>query len=528
MRLQILRTVPYSSPLLLLGLLASWAVAPAPAAAQVRIKSQDRGSYQPPDLADHQRSASPAPALSETAAASETATAAGGWEPIAVAGQAAHGPAADGLVAPVGYESIEQPILLEGESYVGGGYPGGGHPGGGGCSCGSVVCDSVGCDSLGCDSLGCDVSGCDGLGCGHVGPVHRLFGGPTSPWFGSAELLLWWRRPQALPPLVTTSPDGTDRDLAGQLDQADTSILFGNDYYGDTLSAGGRFTLGRWLDPVGHHSFNMRFWLTGEENYGFDTNSVVTPIIARPFLNVTDPNNIEADAALIAFPGEFDGNVSVSGTSDIYGADVSLRQLHREGLGGRIDFLYGYQYLRINESLDIRGESIVVGGTALPIGSMFAIRDQFDVQNEFHGGQVGFNGFHREGCWTLDGLIKFGFGNLSRRGALIGETFRASGGQTATSPDGLLVRSSNRGTFSDSTFAWVPELNVNVGYSWRPGVDLTVGYSVIGLTEALQPWRTIDPNLPVDTNDQATRPLASFSYSTHWVQGINFGLRWNY
>ncbi len=449
------------------------------ASAQVRVKQQDRGSYQPPAL--------PSSAERKRADAGRLQDADGG------------------TVQQVGYENIEGPVLFEGEYFEDGEFY---EPGLGSCDGYPGSCGPGGCDGIDC-------RGCDRCAA-------------FSPWFGTAEVLLWWRRPQQLPALITTSPDGTDRDLAGQLDQDDTTILFGQDRYGKSVSAGGRFTLGRWLDPSQCYSLTGRFWLAGSENYSFNANSLDFPILARPFLNVTTDADGEVDAQLIAFTDELNGNVSVSGTSDIYGADISFNQLCREGLGGRIDLMYGYQFLRINEGLGISSETMVTGGTTLPIGSMITVRDQFDTENEFHGGHVGFSGFHREGCWSLDGLIKFGFGNLSRRATLSAETVTANGGQTATDANGLLVRSSNAGDYSDNTFAWVPELNLNVGYRWRPCVDLTVGYSLVGLTEALQPWRTISSSLATDLSDDPTEPTVNFKYRDHWVQGINFGVRWCY
>ncbi|WP_068136702.1 BBP7 family outer membrane beta-barrel protein [Roseimaritima ulvae] len=471
---------------LLIGSLVLVATA-SQASAQVRSKRQDRGVYQPPAVpAANDRSRTDADARRQADA---------GDQPI----------------QQVGYESIDGPVLKEGEALPPGAY----------YDDGPYYEDAVYCDSY--PGGGCDAGGCDGIDCRACRRCAAF-----SPWFGSAEVLLWWRRPQVLPALVTTSPDGTDSDLAGQLGEDDTSILFGADRYGKAMSAGGRFTLGKWLDPAQRFSLVGRFWLSGSENYGFSANSLDNPILARPFLNVTDDPDGENDAQLIAFTNELNGNVSVSGTSDMYGTDISFSQLCRQGLGGRIDLMYGYQYLRINEGLDIASETMVIGGTTFDIGSMITVRDQFDVVNEFHGGHVGFSGFHREGNWTLDGLVKFGFGNLSRRATLYGETMTASGGQTATDSNGLLVRSSNAGSYTDDTFAWVPELNLNVGYRWRPCVDLTVGYSLVVLTEALQPWRTIDSSLASDLSDDPSEPTANFTYGDHWAQGINFGIRWCY
>lgn len=370
-------------------------------------------------------------------------------------------------------------------------------------------------DPSACDAMGC--AGCDA--CGPAMP-HR------TDWFSSAELLLFWRRPQELPALVTTSDAGTGFEDAGVLGLDTTSVLFGQDRSGRSVSAGGRFTIGRWLDPARCNSMTARFWLAGDENDRFSAAAANTPILARPVFQ-TDLNPAENSSLVIAQPDRRDGRIDVQGLSEVYGADVSLRQLWRQGLGGRIDFIYGYQFLRINESLGIRSLSQVTGPEpdAFPVGTTLEVSDHFDVENEFHGGHFGFSGYYAEGRWTLDGLMKWGFGNVSRRADLRGQT-RIDG--VASPGGGLLVRDSNAGRLTDNTFGWVPEFNINLGYHWRPGVNGFIGYSVIGLTDALQPWRAIDSDLRTDLDDPPTEPQRNLSFGNYWVQGINFGVQWHY
>ncbi len=66
--------------------------------------------------------------------------------------------------------------------------------------------------------------------------VDECWGGTCGPgacgayqgWtcWGSFEFLLWWRKSQDLPPLVTTSPEGTAADVAGVLGEPDTQVLY--------------------------------------------------------------------------------------------------------------------------------------------------------------------------------------------------------------------------------------------------------------------------------------------------------------
>ncbi len=97
------------------------------------------------------------------------------------------------------------------------GYYEGGH---GGCSCGhcngghsSYFADlAPGC----CDSYACEAT------CG--GPLARLLSGLSV----RGEVPITWRRGIGLPPLVTTATAGTAANVAGQLGNANTRILLGN------------------------------------------------------------------------------------------------------------------------------------------------------------------------------------------------------------------------------------------------------------------------------------------------------------
>ena len=93
----------------------------------------------------------------------------------------------------------------------------------------------------------------------------------------------------------------------------------------------------------------------------------------------------------------------------------------------------------------------------------------------------------------------------------------------------LLTQETNIGRFKQDEFAWIPELNVNVGYSVTPNLDITIGYSLIYVDKMLQlaPTidRVIDPGLIADLVPLAgDRPQLIVSERDYWLQGMNFGL----
>jgi hypothetical protein len=378
--------------------------------------------------------------------------------------------------------------------------------------------------------------GCDSMGCGGK-PWYRKWSNSSiccrpQCWFGSIELLLMWRKGDRPPPLVTsTVAQNPDPDTAGQLGDPDTIVLAGNRTILKDLRAGGRFTIGTWLDNQQCRSLVLRGWFADQETYGFSTSDDQFPVVARPFFNVTDNQIAAQDAQLIAFPDRGSGGVNVSASSDVFGGDFSVRQFVHGQYGGTVDILYGYQYMRLNESLGIASTSTSLDDDVAPIGSVLSVADSFKTRNEFHGGQVGVASRYREKCWSFNALLKVGFGSLRRRAKLAGSTFTSVDGANAIDPNGLLVRSTNSGAMTDHTFGWVPELDLSLGWQQYPNFDVTFGYHIIAMTDALQVSGAIDPDLAVNLADDPMgqqRPAAILRYNTFYVQGIHFGLQYVY
>ena len=385
------------------------------------------------------------------------------------------------------------------------------------------------CDGMGCDGMGCDAYGCAGIGSRH----RRLFNARIScdpcQWFGSVEVLLMFRKGDVLPPLVTTGPAG-DADTAGELGQAGTSVLLGGERLLRDMTVGGRFMVGTWLDPRRDRSLTLRGWFAGEESHNFRYADPASGVLARPFLDVSGGQTPEANTQLVAFPDRASGSLRARLDSEIYGADVAVRQFLAGDLGGTVDVLYGYQYLRLNEGLGIRSTSMSLDDDFAPVGSVLGLSDRFEAKNEFHGGQIGIASHYREGCWSFDGLLKVGFGQLRREAFRRGETVTSIDTATAIADEGLLVRESNRGRMRDHTFGWVPELDLSLGWQRFPHLDVTVGYHLVVVTDALQVSGMIDRDLAVDLDNPPAvgRPAGNLRYQTFYVQGIHFGLQYAY
>ena len=373
------------------------------------------------------------------------------------------------------------------------------------------------------EGVGCDANGCDSIGIGFSNWSNANLAFSHDRWFGSMELLLMWRKGDHIPPLLTTG-DPADTN-PGALDQAGTAVLVGREKILDDLTAGGRFTLGTWIDDCCSRSLVIRAWFAGEDEFDFVTDQNQFPVLTRPFFDVA-LTPAEENTQLIALPGRTQlGQASVSAASEVYGGDLSVRQLAYSRFGGTVDLLYGYQYMRMSESLSTFSRSMDAND-----GTFISVTDSFETENVFHGAQFGVSTHYREGCWSFRGLIKVAAGSLRRERDLRGETVTQAA-DTFVDPNGLLVRSTNRGSQTEHTFGWVPELDVSLGYHYFPRFEVTAGYHVIGMTDAVQVSGLIDPDLASNLSDPLTepfRPTPMFRDTSFYVHGIHFGLEYVY
>lgn len=372
----------------------------------------------------------------------------------------------------------------------------------------------------GCDG-GCDTfcEGCDA--CGNGGHLRRMRTTGVCQWFGSVELLLMFRSGDTLPILATTSANGQGNGALPVGPQGDTRVLFGGQRVLDDMTAGGRLTLGTWLDDYQCRSLVFRGWGTGDESYSFSTDSSRTNVIARPFLNVSTATPAN-DSLVIAAPGlNRTGSIAISGSNEVYGGDIAIRQKWLSGLGGVVELLYGYQHMQMNEDLTI-------SSSTLELPNALDVRDHFDAENEFHGGQIGLAARYREGCWSFNGLIKVAGGSMRRTALREGST--TIGPPSTTTSEGLLVRNSNSGTIRDNTFGWVPELDATLGFRYTQNLDFTIGYHLVAMTDALQVSGMIDPQLAVNTDYPSglASPSNGLRFDTFHVHGIHFGLQYVY
>jgi Putative beta barrel porin-7 (BBP7) len=383
-------------------------------------------------------------------------------------------------------------------------YHEGGYPSGNG--------GPLGWDPFGSQNGSC---GCDGCDCGC-----------DSRFEVRGEYLLWSGKGDHLPPLVTTSPVGTPRSTAGVLGAPTTTIRFGDTDANDQARSGGRVTLDAWLTCNQGLGIEANYFILGDRKTNFADSS--DPIIARPFFNV---ESLRQDAQLIAYPGVATGSIDISAKSEFQGAEILLRGNWFEDCcgapapAGRLDFLIGYRYLRLAESLTINSESFTTpiddnGGNDPTLD----VSDRFRTVNNFNGADFGAL-FQRRYCrWSVDFLMKLALGSTNSRVTIGGSTVITSG-QTTTAPGGLLAARSNMGTYDRDSFAVVPEIGLTLGYDVTCQLRATAGYTFLYWSQVARPPDQIDLN--VNPNGGAF-PQFNFHCADFWAQGLTLGLDYRF
>lgn len=346
--------------------------------------------------------------------------------------------------------------------------------------------------------------------------------GSSDLWFASAELLLMFRSGDKVPILATTSTDATGQGLLPIGPPGATRKLFGNERVLDEMTPGGRVTLGVWLDKNHCHSVVFRGWVSGDETFSFGDRSTGAKVIARPFLN-TDPSSLGQDSLVVSGvvfgQSGTSGNIAINGRNQVFGGDLGFRHQLLSGLGGVVEFVYGYQQISMHDELSISSESF-------PTPSAVRVVDRFEADNRFHGAQFGLATRYLEGCWSFNGLLSLAGGSISRDALRTGLTDLGGGPQ----PFGLLVGESNSGHTKDNAFGWVPEVNASVGYQLTRNVDLSIGYHLIAMTDSLQASGMIDRDLAVNQNPSSgpKDPSPQIDYDTFHVHGLQFGINFMY
>ncbi len=378
-------------------------------------------------------------------------------------------------------------------------------------------------------------------------PACDCLCGPPGRCWVSAEYLLWSASGQNLPPLVTTAPNGTPRNTAGAIGAPGTSILSGgSNNYNDNLRSGFRLRAGTWLDDCQRFGIEGDFFFLGQSRDRFNASSDGSRILTRPFFNSLQNRQdsqlvsfngqpVFPDTQLVAFPGVLAGSVGVDSRSNFIGGGVNtLCNLCCDPCG-RLDLLLGYRYLNLRDEVVITEDLTALPGSSVPAGTRFQIRDRFRTDNDFHGGNIGFNYERRFGHFFLGVRPSVALGVTHTTVTIDGSTtITPPGGVAQVYPGGLLTQPTNIGRYESNTFSVVPEIGVRVGAQVTNNLRAFISYNYIYWSQVARAGDQID--LRVNTNQIApaqplngpANPAFELRRTGYHVHGVGFGAEYRW
>ena len=324
---------------------------------------------------------------------------------------------------------------------------------------------------------------------------------------------------------------------------------------------GGRFSLGFWADS------DMTFGLEGSFLFtqrGTDNFSSVGTQASNPFVLDTGAtqtlfliqNGVQTaiGTGSVLITRQATSSLTGTASNQLYGAEGNVRSV---GLRyGGIDFggLVGFRYLYFSDDLALRNDvriSQPVGlpatgaeaGSSLSRDVTFSTSDNTRIKNNFYGGQVGVDADAKFGAFFIYARGTIAAGNNhtiadidSRTLVVNNDPARPQSPPSGLFAGGLLGGPNDNGRRTRDTFAFIPEVQVKVGYQLTNWLRGSVGYNGIFLNNfqragSSSTVNTLNTDVTLANSTQnvnVAQPTFRFNDSNFYIQGVTFGLEARY
>jgi hypothetical protein len=319
---------------------------------------------------------------------------------------------------------------------------------------------------------------------------------------------------------------------------------------------GGRFQLGFWCDPEqtwGLEATGMLLErgsdhfaaITGSSNNAFNIPTGLrqnlflvggmTPTLLRSFPIIVTRESTSS----------FVGSTS----NTMYGGELNSRcvgmRIGCVDIGG----LAGFRYLLYKEDLTLASSTRLTsvpgvadpGTTSLPTDLNFSTLDRIRLWNHFFGGQAGVDFDIKCGSFFLYARGQLALGDMHQVAQVNGITQVTNNDPrtlpaSSTTAGGLLSSPADIGRQSRDRFAYLPEVNLKLGYQFTSWLRGYVGFDALMIDHAARAGdsssiNTVNANVTVagsaNTANVAT-PSFRFRDSDVWAQGLTFGMEVRY
>jgi len=360
-----------------------------------------------------------------------------------------------------------------------------------------------------------------------------LPGDIEDPYWLRLQYMAGWFRRYHVPPMLTTSDPQTSRGILGE---EGTRVLFGGDDVDLLQHSGAKFTFGFWLEPSQQLGFETNYFFLVDRHSGLKVRSDGGPLLAAPFFDALNDVPSAFPIANLA-ADDLDartGFVDVYANSRLQGFEFNIAHNYFRGSRGRVDFLWGYRYLRLDEGLNNTVFSFVPNAGTPNIGTFAVFTDQFGTENSFHGLNAEFRSQWWWGAWSLDVNSQVAVGVTRATAQVRGDRIVFTPPNNVNElPGGIYALPINSGDATRTRFSTASEIEAVVGYQVYDHVRITVGYSFLFWTGTGRPGDLVDTRINPNQNPPVTAggpalPEQRFSSSTFWMNSITAGLEIRY
>lgn len=370
-----------------------------------------------------------------------------------------------------------------------------------------------------------------------VGEDHRLPSDIEDPMWFRVEALTGWFKGAKTPALLTTGP----QESLGILGEPGVTVLYGNETVHLKQHYGARIAVGGWFNPSQKIGFEGNYFWLMNNTVQTEITSTGDPLLARPFFNTLTGLQDSAQVANLTIPGSPDilplqGQIKITHESRFQGFEVLAVGNWARGNAGRVDWVNGFKYLRLDEGIGITENLFTPADENGVIANRFLVYDDFSTENTFWGWTFGLRSQWYWGCWTLGLSTQMALGMTRQTVEINGGTFQITPPPNLTltsDPGGVLALSSNIGTRTKSVFAVAPKIEARLSYQLCDHVQMYGGYSFQYLSSVVRPHDQIDlrvnPNLfpPAEEGGDAL-PGRLFKKSSFYVNALFLGFDVSY
>ena len=339
-----------------------------------------------------------------------------------------------------------------------------------------------------------------------------------------AEYLAYWVKNTPLPvSLVTGDPNNPTQELLN----SDRSL---------GVFSGFRIGFGFSLNPNSNRSYEVDAFSLQRRSRNFfaSSDNSGSPLLSFPFANQT-PGAVGDSLMPITSPGQFAGNVSVTSTLQLWGAEANgAFLLVPRQAGFEFTALAGFRYLDLHERLNISTLSSALNTN--PNTVLFQ-SDQFNTGNQFYGGQLGGRINWQGDRFGFDLTGKVALGVTHQVVDIQGFSAQTGpGGVNGVFPGGFFTQPSNIGRHTANRFTVVPSIETKFYLFITSQLRAFVGYDFMYWNQVVRPGSQIDRNINLSQSivfgngvpTSPANPAPLLNRTDFWAQGLTLGLEFRF